>query len=266
MIQDSPLNWMLPSVEKPGRYIGGEWNTVSKDPAGVDLRLCLVFPDLYELGLGNLGLQVLYTALNRLDGVWAERAYLPGPDMEALMRRHGQPLFMLESQEPVSRAHGIRFTLQSELTYVNVLKVLELAGIPLNAAEREDGVPLVFAGLARNRALAPFIDFFVIGDGEGSRRDRQCLRRHRGQSRRPCSKHLPGSRHLCAGPVPVKEYDDGRILPTRPRSHTLAARQNLDAAPFPTVTSPYVNSSTTAQASRCCAGAPTAAGSARRAC
>lgn len=171
-------------AEKPARYIGGEWNSIVKDKADVELRLCLVFPDIYELGLGNLGLQILYTILNQEADIWAERAYLPGPDMEALMRAHNETLRMLESQEPVTQAQGIGFTLQSELTYVNVLKIIQLTGLPLFSEERDSTMPLLFAGgpCAYNpEPLAPFLDFFVIGDGEDVILEiAKCLRKGKG--------------------------------------------------------------------------------------
>ncbi len=163
------LREILPRVERPSRYLGGELNTVHKSAEAVDLRICLFFPDLYELGLGNLGLQILYAALNRLDWVWAERSYSPAPDMEALLREHHLPLFLYESKDPLSAADLIGFSLQSELTYTNVLNALDLAGIPLRADARDDTHPLVCAGgpAAFNpEPMAPFMDFFVIGDGE----------------------------------------------------------------------------------------------------
>lgn len=247
MTADSSFDWMLPSVEKPARYIGGEWNSVTKNPSKVDLRLCLVFPDLYELGLGNLGLQILYTALNALEGVWAERAYLPGPDMEALLHRHGQPLRMLESQEPISSAHGIGFTLQSELTYVNVLKILQLAGIPLRSEERGQEVPFIFAGgpgAYNPEPLAPFIDFFVVGDGEEVALEiTECLRSRRGAPRMSVLEALAGIEGIYVPALhPVRETADGRLLP-EPSYGLIRSRfvENLDDAPFPAnYITPYV--------------------------
>ena len=160
---------LLPLVEKPSRYLGTEWNTVHKDPASVQLRLCLFFPDLYELGLGNLGLHILYAILNGMDGVWAERAYTPAPDMESLLRERGLPLFMHESRDPVGAADAVGFSLQSELTFVNVLNAIDMAGFPVRSADRAEDAPLFFAGgpAAYNpEPLAPFLDFVVIGDGE----------------------------------------------------------------------------------------------------
>ena len=160
---------LLPLVEKPSRYLGTEWNTVHKDPASVQLRLCLFFPDLYELGLGNLGLHILYAILNGMDGVWAERAYTPAPDMESLLRGRGLPLFMHESRDPVGAADAVGFSLQSELTFVNVLNAIDLAGFPVRSADRAADAPLFFAGgpAAFNpEPLSPFLDFVVIGDGE----------------------------------------------------------------------------------------------------
>lgn len=247
MTQDLSLDWMLPLVEKPARYIGGEWNSVTKNKAEVDLRLCLVFPDLYELGLGNLGLQILYKTLNDLEGVWAERAYLPGPDLETLMRRHSQPLCMLESREPITRAHGIGFTLQSELTYVNVLKLIQLAGLPLAAAERDTSMPLLFAGgpgAYNPEPLAPFMDFFVIGDGEEVVLEiADCLRSRKGASKTTVLEALARIEGVYVPALfPPEELADGRSLPD-PSKGLIRARfvKDLDKAPFPDhYITPYV--------------------------
>ncbi len=166
---DLLINDILPRVEKPSRYLGTELNAVHKDPDRVDLRVCLFFPDLYELGLGNLGLHILYAILNDLDWVWAERGYSPAPDLEAILRDRQIPLFMYESKAPLREADVLGFTLQSELTYTNVLNALDLAGIPVRAEARTNGDPLVFAGgpaTYNPEPMVPFIDCFVIGDGE----------------------------------------------------------------------------------------------------
>ena len=168
-LRDILLSEILPSVEKPSRYLGNELHSVHKDPASVKLRIALFFPDVYELGLGNLGLHLLYHVLNGLEDVWAERAYTPAPDLEAVLRKRGLPLFLHESKEPLGAADAVGFSLQSELTWVNVLNAVDLAGFPVRSAERADDTPLFFAGgpTATNpEPLSPFLDFFVMGDGE----------------------------------------------------------------------------------------------------
>lgn len=160
---------ILPRVQRPSRYLGNELNSVHKDPDRVRLRACLAFPDSYDLGLGNLGLQILYGILNGLEDVWAERVCAPHPDLEAELRRRGLPLFSLESKTPLDRFDLIGFTLQWELNYTNILNILDLGGIPLGADERREGDPLVIAGgpcVFNPEPLAPFIDCFVVGDGE----------------------------------------------------------------------------------------------------
>lgn len=160
---------ILPRVQKPSQYLGNEWNSIHKDPSAVDLRICLVFPDLYELGLGNLGLHILYYILNQRDWIWAERGYMPAPDMEALLRSRGLPWVMHESKEPLNHADVIGFTLQTELTYTNILNALNLSGLALRSEARRDTDPLIIAGgptSVNPEPLAPFIDCFVIGDGE----------------------------------------------------------------------------------------------------
>ncbi len=159
----------LARVEKPSRYMGREWNTITKREGEVELRLALAFPDLYDLALGNLGLQILYSVLGDVSWIQPERVYAPAADMAAALRRSGQPLCSLESGRPLAAFDGVGFTLQSELCYTNILEMLDLAGIPLRATARSDGDPLVFAGgpTAFNpEPMAPFLDFIVIGDGE----------------------------------------------------------------------------------------------------
>ncbi len=163
------LDSVLPRVTKPGRYSGGEWNSVVKDWESTEIRVVVSYPDLYEIGMSNLGLAIIYDLLNQQPGVLAERAFAPWADMEAEMRREGIPLFGLESKRPVKDFDIFGFSLGYELTYSNVLNLLDLAGIPVVAAERGDSLPLVIAGggCALNpEPMAEFIDLFVVGEGE----------------------------------------------------------------------------------------------------
>ena len=159
----------LSRVQRPSRYLGGEINAVLKDPRAVALRLALLFPDLYEVGMSHLGLGLLYGILNREDTIWAERAYAPAPDLEAELRRQGRPLTSLESGTPLSQFDLLGVSLQYELGYTNFLNMLELGGVPLLAAERGPGDPVVVAGgptCFNPEPVAPFLDAVVLGDGE----------------------------------------------------------------------------------------------------
>ncbi len=162
-----PLSPHLLRLQKPGRYTGGEVNSSIKNDAL--LRWCLVYPDVYEMGMSNLGLAILYEILNARPGVSAERAFLPWLDAMAVMEKEGIPLFSLETKTPLSDFHVIGITLQTELTYTNALKILDLSGIPLLSLERDDCHPLILAGgpcTANPLPMSRFIDAFVIGDGE----------------------------------------------------------------------------------------------------
>lgn len=163
------LERVLLRVERPGRYVGGEVNAVRKDWDSTPTRVALIFPDLYDLGMSNLGIQVLYDILNRMDGVLAERAYTPWPDMAAAMRREGIPLYSLESFHPLAEFDILGFSLPYELLYTNLLETLSLAGLPLLSRERDERYPLVIAGghaTFNPEPVAEFVDAFVIGDGE----------------------------------------------------------------------------------------------------
>ena len=162
-------NTILKGVEKPGRYTGGEWGQVIKDKNAVKARFAFCFPDTYEIGMSNLGLRILYGVLNREEDVWCERSYAPWPDMEQRMRENGIPLYAFESGDPLSCFDIVGFTLQYELCYTNVLNMLDLAGIPLLAADRGENDPIVIGGgpCAYNaEPVADFFDVFSIGEGE----------------------------------------------------------------------------------------------------
>lgn len=163
------LQTLFEKVEKPSRYLGNEWNSIHKNKDEIIVRIALAFPDLYELGLGNLGLQILYSILNEIPYVWAERVYAPAPDLAKLLIEEQIPLFLWESKDPVNSVDLLGFTLQSELTYTTVLNMLHLAQIPIFSEHRNNSDPLVCAGgpcCANPEPMAPFVDFFVIGDGE----------------------------------------------------------------------------------------------------
>ena len=221
---------ILPNVTGPSRYLGSELHSVHKNSAEVDLRVALVFPDLYDLGLGNLGLHILYAILNRLPWCWAERAYAPAPDMAEALRGRNLPLFALESKDPLDALDMLGFSLQSELTYTSVLYTLDLAGIPLRAVDRGDSHPIVFAGgpaVMNPEPMAPFFDFFAIGDGEDAIVEiAETARRMRGH---PRADLLEAMSALSGVYVPALYPKDDPAAPKIVRR--IAA--DLDSADFP---------------------------------
>ena len=160
---------ILPLVQKPGRYTGGELNSVVKDKSKVKLRYAFCFPDSYEIGMSHLGIKILYSAANARDDVWCERVFAPWHDMEKEMRKNNIPLFALESGDPLKEFDLIGFTLQYELCYTNVLNLLDLAGMPIKAADRDESYPLVVGGgpcACNPEPMVDFFDMFMLGDGE----------------------------------------------------------------------------------------------------
>lgn len=160
---------ILLKVEKPARYIGNEVNSVVKDKAAVAVRFAMCFPDVYEIGMSHLGIQILYSLLNSWDDVWCERVYSPWVDLDQIMREEKIPLFGLESQEPVKEMDFLGITLQYEMCYTNILQVLDLAQIPLLAVERGEDMPIVIGGgpcTYNPEPIADFFDLFYIGEGE----------------------------------------------------------------------------------------------------
>ena len=231
---------ILLQVQKPSRYLGTEYNAVHKDPNEVALRVALVFPDLYDMGLGNLGLMTLYCLLNDLPACWAERAYAPAPDLEEILRNRGLPLFTNESKTPLSQMDLIGFTLQSELTYTNVVNVIDLAGVPLRTGDRADECPLVMAGgpgAFNPEPLAPFIDFFVIGDGEDVVVEiAEMLRGLQDASRDKKLEALAGLSGIYVPALyPTETLPDGRVLPVADGPKIVRrVLTDLESGPCPT--------------------------------
>ena len=162
---------VLPTVQKPARYTGGEFNEIKKDLADVRVRVAFCFPDTYEIGMSNLGMRILYGVMNEMDGVWCERVFAPWGDMEQAMRTHNLPLWALESQSPVKDFDMVAFTIGYEMAYSNVLNMMNLAGIPLHSKDRNGLKNIVFAGgvcTFNPEPLADFFDFFSLGEGEDS--------------------------------------------------------------------------------------------------
>ena len=165
------LQRILPEVQKPARYTGGEYNEIRKNPEDVRVRVAFCFPDTYEIGMSNVGMRILYGVMNEMDGVWCQRVFAPWGDMEDAMRRHNLPLWALESQEPIRDFDMIAFTIGYEMAYSNVLNMINLAGIPLHAKDRPGLKGIVFAGgvcTFNPEPLADFFDFFSLGEGEES--------------------------------------------------------------------------------------------------
>ncbi len=237
---------LLLSVTQPGQYVGGEWNSVVKDHAGLKLTMALAYPDTYAVGMSHLGLQILYSMLNDRPDAAAERAFAPWPDMEKALRAAGTPLRSLETHTPLSEFDALGFSLQHEMTYTNILTMLELGGIPILSAERRDRDPIIIAGgpgALAPEPLADFIDLFVIGDGEpvmnpladaliatkGMPRAGRLLALAHGLPH----VYVPSLYDICyksgSGLLAVITRQAG--LPPSVRA---AAVRNLDAAPYPT--------------------------------
>ncbi len=166
---DKRLERILPRVQKPARYVGGEYNEIKKDKDSVELRVAFCFPDTYEIGMSNLGFRILYGIMNDMPGVWCERVFAPWGDMEEELRKAEIPLFALESGDPVGDFDVVAFSVGYEMAYPAILNMLDLSGIPLHAAERTELAPLVIAGgtaMYNAEPLADFIDLALIGEGE----------------------------------------------------------------------------------------------------
>lgn len=160
---------ILMRVEKPARYIGNEVNSVVKDKSEISVRFAMCFPDVYEIGMSHLGIQILYSMLNEWEDVWCERVYSPWPDLTKIMREESIPLFGLESQEPVRDMDFLGITIQYEMCYTNILQVLELSHIPLLSKDRGEDMPIVIGGgpcVYNSEPIADFFDLFYIGEGE----------------------------------------------------------------------------------------------------
>ncbi len=160
---------ILPTVQKPARYTGGEWGEIQKNKDEVDVRIAFCFPDTYEIGMSNVGMRILYGVMNEMPGVWCERVFAPWGDMEQALRENNLPLWALESQDPVKDFDMVAFTIGYEMAYSNILNMLNLSGIPLHSRDRQGLKNMVFAGgvCAFNpEPLAEFVDFFSLGEGE----------------------------------------------------------------------------------------------------
>ena len=163
------LQRILPTVQKPARYTGGEYNEIQKSDDDVRVNIAFCFPDTYEIGMSNVGMRILYGVMNEMEGVWCQRVFAPWGDMEEAMREHNLPLWALESRRPVKDFDMIAFTIGYEMCYTNILNMLSLSGVPLHASDRQGLKNIVFAGgvCAFNpEPLAPFVDFFSLGEGE----------------------------------------------------------------------------------------------------
>lgn len=214
---DTRIESLLERVEKPARYIGGETGSITK--SGYSCRLVLSYPDVYEIGIANQAVQIIYSIVNHATDAWAERAYCPWPDMSQLMRSGKVPLFSLESWAPVKDADLWGITLQHELTYTNVLEMLDLAGVPLHYEDRTDSDPLVFAGgpcASNPHPVARFFDFMIIGDGEEV--IQEIIRVYTGEGRSLSRREL--LRRLAA--------IEGIYVPAFPRQVTRSVVSDLD--------------------------------------
>lgn len=166
---DKRLERILPKVQKPARYTGGEYNQITKNKDEVELRLAFCFPDTYEIGMSNLGMGILYSTMNELPYVWCERVYAPWGDMYEQMKQNGVALYALESGDPISEHDVLAFSIGYEMAYSTVLDMMDMAGIPIHSADRHELLPLVIAGgtAALNpEPMADFIDIFLLGEGE----------------------------------------------------------------------------------------------------
>ena len=245
---DKKLERILPRVQKPARYVGGEYNAVIKDKEQVDTRVAFCFPDTYEIGMSNLGMRILYGVMNRMDGVWCERVFAPWGDMEEEMRRADMPLFALESGDPITDFDIVAFSVGYEMAFTAILNMLDLAKLPLRSAQRPGLTPLVIAGgtaMYNAEPIADFVDLVSLGEGEDI--TVELLEMHRRARREGWSKaaFLRQAARLDGIYVPslydVTYHDDGTVKAITPRDGAPAVVtkrivHDMDKAYFPTQT------------------------------
>ena len=240
------IDSLLDRVQKPARYMGGEMNCVLKDPESVAIRYAFAFPDVYEVGMSHLGSRILYDIINKKDDALCERVFMPWVDMADLMRQEHVPLFTLETRSPVSRFDMLGFTLQYEMSYTNILEMLDLSGIPLHSEDRTWEHPIVIAGgpCAFNpEPLYRFVDAFSIGDGEISTLEtidvvRRC--KEEGVSREECLFRLSQLRGVYVPSLyGVTYHEDGTLAsfeplrPDVPRTVVKNMVADLNSAEYP---------------------------------
>lgn len=243
---DKRLERILPRVQKPARYTGGEYNQIMKDKEQVDIRLAFCFPDTYEIGMSNLGMSILYHTMNSLDFVWCERCFAPWGDMYGEMKKAGIPLYALESGDPLSAFDSLAFSVGYEMAYTTVLDMIDMAGLPLRSQDRKELLPIVWAGgtsAVNAEPMAPFIDLFVVGEGEEMNNELLTLLRQ--AKLEHWSKHdfLVQAARIGGVYVPslydVRYNEDGSIAavtPTEGAPARVVKRiiSDLDKVPFPT--------------------------------
>ena len=237
---------ILLKIEKPARYIGGEYNSVMKDPEKVDVRFAMCFPDVYEIGMSHLGIQILYDMFNRREDVWCERVYSPWVDLDKVMREEHIPLFALESQDPVKEFDFLGITIQYEMCYTNILQVLDLSNIPLFASDRTDEDPVVIGGgpcAVNPEPLADFFDLFYIGEGETVYNDLLDAYKENKKNHGTRRDFLEMAAEIEGIYVPqfydVSYHEDGTLksfLPNNPHARATIKKQvvrNMSDAPYP---------------------------------
>ena len=245
---DKRLERILPRVQKPARYVGGEFNAIMKDKSKVDTRVAFCFPDTYEIGMSNLGMRILYGVMNNIEGVWCERCFAPWGDMEQEMRNATIPLYALESFDPIKDFDIIAFSIGYEMAFPAMVDMLDLAGVPLHASERTALTPLVVAGgtaMYNCEPIADFIDLALIGEGEEM--DVELIELHRQARREGWSKH---EFLVCAAQIPgvyvpslydVAYNDDGTVKSITanegaPKVVLKRIMRDMDKAYYPTKT------------------------------
>ncbi|MGN1001312.1 MAG: B12-binding domain-containing radical SAM protein, partial [Oscillospiraceae bacterium] len=225
---DKRLERILPRVQKPARYTGGEYNEIIKDKGSVDLRMAFCFPDTYEIGMSNVGMRILYSTINAMPGVWCERVFAPWSDMAEEMRKACIPLYALESGDPLSEFDAIGFSLGYEVAYTTVLDMLDMGGIPIRSADRPELLPLVFAGgtsCCNPEPMAQFLDLMIVGEGEEV--DNEVLALLQKAKREGWSK----KRYLREAAKIGGVYVPSLYQPTYNADGTLASVTALDGAP-----------------------------------
>ncbi|MCA9826462.1 MAG: TIGR03960 family B12-binding radical SAM protein, partial [Dehalococcoidia bacterium] len=243
------IEQILLNVSKPARYTGGEWNSVTRDWDTCDVRIALAYPDCYDIGMSNMGLGILYDILNREEGVLCERTYAPWDDMEREMLATGTPLWSLETRHPVRDFDVLGFTLQYEMTYTNILNMLHLAGVPIRSEQRTADDPLVIAGGSGSfnpEPIAPFIDAFILGEGEDAVSEIASLVRRWKRDQTPRIERLRDLARMPGTYVPtfyaVHYDDDGHfraVEPTEPGLPGVIGRRIVEQLP-PALTRPIV--------------------------